>query len=642
MKHISHLVKALSPTLATLIGLYSSPFSLSQVNDEEDEVFELSPFRLNSGFGATPGGAQDLNYVRSQVEIGSIPHPNTITAEGLFSEHDLPLQSSPNCETPICIFGEAMPAKLLQRPNTVAIGQIGFASGFDPNTWKPAPLNLIAIVDKSGSMSGQPLQLVKDSLLQVINQMNENDQLSVVLYGDRSYVHLPPTIVSKTNEAMIKEQIRAIFSSGSTNMENGLKIGYELAQKSAPSFEGNTRLMLFTDERPNVGNTSPEGFMEQMEAGSQKGFGLTTIGVGVQFGAELASTISSVRGGNLFYFPDYQTMKEKFENEFSTMVTELAYDMELVIHPSSGYNISGVYGVPSEYFSWGDDRSIHLKVETLFLSLRQGALYFALESSNNDDLPPRPLKKDSRVAQVSLSYQTPFDNIHTTQDFDFNLSKRNQSSIGMLRGENLINEYISLKDATKEHYENNDQESAYKIVKQLSTHLSNAKDPSLATEIEFVKTLEKQLALLSGQQGEPLGSNEASIPIFGSWIAHPVDNPELEQKIMLRVSDSNYIEHFEIDEEGTLWEPMAGTIGTPLSKRNKGTIQILDQSKYLSKPLNERTNNPVFEYAEYTVIKSISYKISGSLFKADIRLEGEEEISLLFYRHSNRNVSENS
>ncbi len=656
-------------TSASLTLFASTPFSFAQTDEDDEDIFVLSPFEVDSSsmsgfrsvnsmsgtslntavaaipmsietFGATPGGAQDLNYARSQVEIGNIPHPSTFTAEGLFSEHDLPLESSNTCTDTLCVYGEAMPAQILQRPNQSILGQIGFSSGLDPQTWQPAPLNLIAVVDKSGSMGGQPLELVKKSLLQILSQMDPDDQLSIVLYGDRSHIYLPPTCATDLNKIEIESQIKTITSAGSTNMENGLQVGYSVADYSSKTFQGNTRLILFTDERPNVGNTSAHGFMAMMKAGSERGFGLTTIGVGIQFGAELANSISSVRGGNLFYFPDELTMVEKFTNEFSTMVTELAYDMELVIHPSAGYNISGVYGVPADTFTWEDDRSIRLNIETLFLSLRKGALYFSLEPTKNSDLPSRTPRKNTPVAQVSLSYQTDRSDDYITQQFDFRLSPRKTASIGLIRGENLINEYVSLKEATSEHHLINDQAKAYQILRQLSSHLRSANDKTLDDEIEFVSTLEQQLALLSGHKGESQNTTSSTSPACGSWVAHPVDNPNLTQELVLRINSNQYVEHFQLDTKGTLSNPQAGIINGDLSPRKKGRIQIIDQDEFETHSITTTETPSIFSYAEYTNIKSISYRIRGSKLKAIItHSDATPTEKLTFYRHQDQNTA---
>ena len=103
-------------------------------------------------------------------------------------------------------------------------------------------------------MRGQPLELVRQSLRQVVGQMRDGDQLSIVLYGDTSHVHLAPTPIAGGGREAALKSIAAIESEGSTYMEEGLKVGYATAFASEPaSSAAATRLMLFTDEQPNVG-----------------------------------------------------------------------------------------------------------------------------------------------------------------------------------------------------------------------------------------------------------------------------------------------------------------------------------------------------------------------------------------------------
>ena len=64
-------------------------------------------------------------------------------------------------------------------------------------------------------------------------------------------------------------------------------------------------------------------------AHSREGVGLTTIGVGVQFGAELATRIGSVRGGNLYFIRDEPDVKQLFTGQLDYMVSELAHDLKL-------------------------------------------------------------------------------------------------------------------------------------------------------------------------------------------------------------------------------------------------------------------------------------------------------------------------
>jgi len=455
------------------------------------------------GLGATPGGAQDIGFFRDRVTAGEVPHPNVFTPEGLFSEHDLPLRHEGACKQLLCMTGEATSAMMIVQPEVQWLAQVGFDSGLSPKTWKRAPLDLIAVIDKSGSMSGQPLALVKESLLQVASQLGPDDRLGVVLYGDRSYVHLPMTAGS--DKAALVQGVAAIESAGSTNMEEGLKVAYDLAKRSLATRQkgATTRVMLFTDERPNVGATDAASFLGMAEQASKDGIGLTTVGVGVQFGAELATKISAVRGGNLFFFPDVLTMKTKFQDELDTLVTELAYDLDMVVSPAPGVRIAGVYGVPGQMLAWSPDhRTISLHISTIFLSKKSGAIYVALGSDTADALPQTTLPVGGELASVRVDY-TPRGKAAETSEVALRLAAPEQASIGLLRGRLLVDEVTTLKQATALHHEKNDQEGAYQLVHAIASILRQTSDPELASERQLTTQLEATLAKLSGHAGEP-------------------------------------------------------------------------------------------------------------------------------------------
>ena len=182
-----------------------------------------------------------------------MPRPESLTIEGLMGEHDLEPADGRACDQLFCLATEAMPAALPARPDDRLFVGLGFTSNIDAASWRREPLNLVAVVDKSGSMSGPPLDLVRRSLRQIVGQMRDGDQLSIVLYGDTSARLSAADRRRAATATRCSPRSTAIESAGSTNMEAGLKVGYETAFATAPAFRGNTRVMLFTDEQPNVG-----------------------------------------------------------------------------------------------------------------------------------------------------------------------------------------------------------------------------------------------------------------------------------------------------------------------------------------------------------------------------------------------------
>jgi len=495
-------------TSALLVSLLLSPSLLlfaqtpgtkeKEKKETENDIVVLSPFCVEAtGFGATVGGAKDARFFRAAADRDEFPHPNTITAEGLFSEHDLPLKTRTKSHDLFILNGEAIQATLLTRPEVRYLGQIGLSSGLDPAFWHRDPLNLVAVVDKSGSMSGQPLNLVKQCLRQVLSQLGPDDQLSIVLYGDRSHVHLRPTYATSGNRSSITEAIDAIESAGSTNMEEGLQVGFDLARKSSASFRGRTRLMQFTDERPNVGDTSAHGFMGLMEAASKDGIGQTTIGVGVEFGAELAAKVSSVRGGNLFFFASAEEMEKTFTEELDMLVTELAHDLDVTIRPAAGLRLVGVYGIPGEMLQWQGDRDVSFHVTTVFLSKRHGAIYAAF-APELEDLPSRRYVDGKPLASVQLSFREVGRETTVTSQLELPFVTAKNASVGLKRGRLLVGEYLGLKAAMTAHLVENNQEKAYGLLGELHELLASDSDRSLRDERKLVDGLYRSMSRLAG------------------------------------------------------------------------------------------------------------------------------------------------
>jgi len=452
-----------------------------------------------ASMGATPCGPQDIAYFRDRVQAGELPN-GTPRLEGLLSEYDLPLDSDIPCDKLLCLDGQAMPATLTWDPDIRYIAQVGFSSNLDPRTFKRAPLHLVAVIDRSDSMSGQPLELVKESLMTVVSLLNPDDELSVVLYSDRSHVYMNPTPVR--DKAAIQAQIREIQSAGATNMEEGLAVGFELARTH--EFAGTARVMLFTDALPDVGKTDSGNLIRMATDASNAGVGMTMIGVGVQFGVELANAISSFRGGNLFFFPDVTEMQKRFEDEFDTMVTELAYDMTLVIAPIHGLRIPYVLGVPANAGRWLDCGGVSTEIETIFLSRKRGAIYIPFVYDSGPGLPEVRPAIGAPVATITMGFQQRGGADRDRARIVLRLVEPKSASVGLVRGHGLIDHWQTM-DRALMLYGRADHEGAHQAVHALASTYRRASDldPGLAEERTILFTLERMLAKLTGHQDDP-------------------------------------------------------------------------------------------------------------------------------------------
>jgi Ca-activated chloride channel family protein len=467
----------------------------------------------------TAGGARDVRFARGEISGGRIPHPDAITAEGLLGEHDLTLPATTACAQLFCLVGESTVADLPTLPHARYVVALGFTSSIDEATWRRKPLNLVAVIDKSGSMYGAPLELVKRSLRGLIVSLRPADQLSIVLYGDRSHVHLAPTRATSINQERLLRAVEAIESAGSTNMEEGLEVGYELARETQAGFNGITRLALFTDERPNVGDTDAGSFIAMAREASADGIGLTTIGVGVQFDSDLATALGSARGGNLFFLDGPAAADMLFARDLDYMVSELAHDLTITLRPARDVRIAGIYGVPGEVLGWQDESTATVTIPTVFLSRQGGGLFVSLAPADPiADLPPRPLPSDAALLEVAHSYVP----VGATTTEKGSLSVEGPATVPsdvLVLGRALVDEYLSLRAATAAHHLENDQQAAYEIVRALDQRLAVADARAIRRELsaerETVGVLLEKLAFLSGHTSEVSGNFGS--PLWGHW-----------------------------------------------------------------------------------------------------------------------------
>ncbi len=527
-----------------LLPLLLFPLIVSATIPPEDEELEEI---VTTGMRVSQGGAQDIKYFRGEVEFQRIPHPNDLTAEGLMSEHDIVLPAAEACRQLFCLTGDAARAELIVVPQARYLVGVGFATNIDEKTWRRDPVNLIAVVDKSGSMDGEPLELVRKSLAELAKQLRAGDQMTIVLYGDRAHVHLATTPADRNGVNRILASIWSIESEGSTSMEAGLRLGYSIADTTAPAFKGRTRLLLFTDERPNTDATDAESFMGMAIAHSREGVGLTTIGVGVQFGAELATKIGSVRGGNLYFIRDEPDVKQLFTGQLDYMVSELAHDLTLTITSRAGLKIAGVYGIPGELLGWQNDREIKVTIPTVFLDNHGGGIFFTLAPEAADSFLPEK-SGSGALADVAVSY-LPIGAARP-DSHAISIAERDTVSDGMKLGALLIDEFTVLHEATSAHYLRNDQETAFQLVDGFKQRLDASPIGGLDDEKKLIDSMHERISFLSGH-----GSEAARISPFaklwGRWTITRINGGvDFERGETLEFTpDNNLVRSSDADDE---------------------------------------------------------------------------------------------
>ena len=97
-----------------------------------------------------------------------------------------------------------------------------------------APLELVAVLDRSGSMRGQKMMLMKQTLNLLVTRsgLQAQDKLGIVVFDHNVQIVLPLTSMDQAGRAKAKAAIDAVCVGGQTNLSGGLMQGLQMLCQS--------------------------------------------------------------------------------------------------------------------------------------------------------------------------------------------------------------------------------------------------------------------------------------------------------------------------------------------------------------------------------------------------------------------------
>lgn len=261
-----------------------------------------------------------------------------------------------------------------------------------PEAGPRGPVHISAVVDTSGSMSGDKIDFARKALRTLAEQLGPEDTLSIVGFDDEATVYLP---TEPADSPRIFDAIASLQPNGGTTIGAGLAEG--LAQLSRVERAGARRVVLLSDGLSVEGAQSLSALARSRV---ESGITVSTLGLGLDFDSTSLIAMSDAGGGRYRYVDRPEGLPALFGEELDTLTRVASQGVALDVRLADGVEVKSVYGYEE------NDGEISAEGYRAFIGDMHGGQQRKVVARLH---VPDGIAGVRAVASVTVSYTTPIE-----------------------------------------------------------------------------------------------------------------------------------------------------------------------------------------------------------------------------------------
>jgi Ca-activated chloride channel family protein len=264
--------------------------------------------------------------VRRFLNDGARPPSDAVRVEELINYFDYGYAPPRRGQAPFAASVSLAPSPWSAEREILHIG----LQGYELATSAQPPLNLVFLIDTSGSMwSEDRLPLAKKAMNVLIDQLGPEDRVAMVAYAGSAGAVLAPT--EGTQKLMMRCALGALEAGGSTAGGAGLALAYDLA---AQNFDPNAvnRVILMTDGDFNVGVADPERMKDLVTEKRRSGVYLSVYGFGRgNYNDVMMQSLAQNGNGTAAYIDTLAEARRLFRDDLPASLFPIADDVKIQV-----------------------------------------------------------------------------------------------------------------------------------------------------------------------------------------------------------------------------------------------------------------------------------------------------------------------
>ncbi|CAK8536220.1 unnamed protein product [Lathyrus sativus] len=355
----------------------------------------------------------------------------------------------------------------------------------------PAPVDLVTVLDISGSMTGSKIALLKQAMSFVIQNLSSSDRLSIVVFASTARRIFPLRRMNDAGRQQALRVVNTLAPTGGTDiaagLEKGVKVFVDRRWKNPVC-----GIMLLTDGQDThnicLPTRSGEGYQSLVPNSIHRnnGEGLNipvhAFGFGVDHDATLMHSISEISGGTFSFIEAEEVIQDAFAQCIGGLLSVVVQDLHVEVRcAQSGLQLNSVKAGSYQSTLTNNARMASIKVGDLYAEEERDFLVTL-------NIPVEESSDEMSLLTVTCLYSNPITKVEGLDA---------TSEVKIQRPNEARDPVVSIEVDRQRNRLNAAEAMAEARVK--------AECGDLATAISVLETCHKELSeTLSAQAGDPL------------------------------------------------------------------------------------------------------------------------------------------